>query len=185
VPESQAIARPPSRILPIPTWARWSIGSGAVVLVLDQASKWWLQSLVPGGAMQSVRPEHWPSWMEWHHNPGVAWGMFGSMPWLVGVLTLVLIPVLAVVWWRSWRGSRTENLGAGLVLGGAIGNAIDRALAMAGQLAGVRDFIHVDLGFPPFDPWPTFNIADAGICAGFALLVVHGLVPRRSRERTA
>ncbi len=184
MPETSA-TRSPTTVEPIPTWARWSCVAGGLVLVLDQATKWWLQSLVPGGAMVSVKPDHWPAWMEWHHNPGVAWGMFGSVPWLVGIMTLVLIPVLIVIWWRSWRGTRTENLAAGLVLGGAFGNAIDRVLAMAGQLAGVRDFIHVDLGFWPLNPWPTFNIADAGISLGFVLLIAHGLVPRRTVERLA
>lgn len=169
----------------MPGWMPWSLGSALAVLVLDQASKWWLQTLVPDGAHSSVRPDHWPTWMEWHHNPGVAWGMLGTMPWLVGVMTLVLIPVLVVFWWRSWRSNVWENLGAGLVLGGALGNAIDRLLAMAGELAGVRDFIHVDLGFWPFHPWPTFNIADAGITVGFIMLVGYGLVPRRAPGQQA
>ena len=45
----------------------------------------------------------------------------------------------------------------------------------AGSLAGVRDFIHVDLGFWPLNPWPTFNIADAGITGGFLVLAALSL----------
>jgi signal peptidase II len=68
-----------------------------------------------------------------------------------------------------------ENLAFGLVLGGALGNAIDRVAFRLGRLGGVRDFIHVDLGFWPLNPFPTFNLADSGITVGFALLVLLSL----------
>ena len=157
-----------------PHWARWALAPAAAAFVLDQASKWWLQALVPNGAFDNAHPASWPAWLTWHHNTGVAWGLMNEMPWLVGALTLVLIPILIAMWWRHWRGSAIENCAWGLVLGGALGNAVDRALIHTGTLRGVRDFIHVDLGFWPFAPWPTFNIADAAICIGVALLIVSG-----------
>ncbi len=162
--------------IPYRHWARWSLIPLAVTLVLDQASKWYLQSRIPNGAFTGVeRPEHWPAWLTWHHNRGVAWGMFDQWPWLVMALTAVLIPVLAVMWWRTWRVSLWTNLACGMVLGGALGNAIDRLLSKTGHLAGVRDFIHIDLGVWPANPWPTFNIADSAICVGVILLILAGL----------
>ena len=58
------------------------------------------------------------------------------------------------------------RIGLGLVMGGAIGNLIDRI--RAGE---VTDFIEVDLGFWPLDPWPIFNIADAALTTGVIILV--------------
>lgn len=149
-------------------WARWFWPIAIATLVLDQISKWWLFAM-PGA--------RFPSWIELHFNPGIAWSGFGDYPNLVAASTVVLIPVLTWVWWRWYRPlGRGENLAFGAILGGAVGNAIDRViLTPAGLSQGVRDFIHVDLGFWPFHPWPTFNIADSGITVGFAVLVLTGM----------
>ncbi len=146
------------------SWARWFWPAAVLVLAADLASKWLIFRL-PNEAL--------PRWMQHAYNPGVAWSLFADLPWLVVGLTLVLIPVLAVVWWRQYRLlGRWENLAFAGILGGALGNAVDRVGMRLGVIPGVRDFIHVDLGFPPFDPWPTFNLADSSICLGFALLVL-------------
>jgi signal peptidase II len=162
---------------PFTSWAAWFWPAAGLCLVLDQASKWWLQAQVgPHGGFGGEFPPGWPSWLHWSHNTGVAWSMFHQAPVLVAVLTAVLIPVLIWIWWRQYRLlGRWENLAFGGVLGGAVGNGIDRLLAQTGTLAGVRDFIHVDLGFWPFHPWPTFNVADAGITGGFIILLLLSL----------
>lgn len=149
-----------------PGWARWFVPAAVVTLLLDQATKWWLFSLPHG--------TRFPDWIALHHNTGVAWSMGQSMPGVVAVVTAVLIPLLAVMWWRWFRRlGAGENLAFGLILGGAVGNGIDRLCAQVGwgRMSGVRDFIHVDLGVWPANPWPTFNIADSGICVGFIILV--------------
>jgi signal peptidase II len=151
---------------PFAAWARWFVPAAALVLALDQATKWWLFSLPRG--------TRFPSWIALAENKGVAWSIGHRTPEFVAIATAVLIPILAWVWWtRFRRAGAWENLAFGLILGGAVGNAIDRGLAMAHAcgLEGVRDFINVDLGFAPFDPWPTFNLADAGISGGFLVLV--------------
>jgi signal peptidase II len=55
----------------------------------------------------------------------------------------------------------------GLVGGGAIGNLIDRVI-----YGSVTDFVVVDLGFWPLNPWPAFNVADAALVVGVLLMVV-------------
>lgn len=152
------------------TWQRWFIPAAVMTLVLDLVSKQALFALAPTMSF--------PGWIRLAWNQGVAWSLFAEHPWLVVGLTIVLIPVLAWVWWRHYRQvGALENLAFGLVLGGAIGNAVDRIGMALGQLQGVRDFIYVDLGFAPFHPWPTFNLADSGICIGFALLVLLSFRP--------
>ena len=153
-------------VAPFTRWGRWFWPVALAVLVLDQVSKWWLFSL-PSSQL--------PSWLSCIQNRGVAWSMGERFPNAVALLTVVLIPVLIGVWWKWFRPLGSwENLAFGAILGGAIGNGFDRVCARFGwfDLTGVRDFIHVDLGFWPLDPWPTFNIADAGITCGFLVLVV-------------
>lgn len=157
-------------------WARWFWPAALATLVLDLLSKEVLFAV--------FRPDEHPlPLVRLAYNPGVAWSMFASWPNLVLAATLLLIPALAWYWWRSYRlAGRWENLAFGLILGGAAGNAVDRVAARFGSLGGVRDFIHVDLGVWPFDPWPTFNIADSGITVGFALLVLLSWRADRARS---
>ena len=149
---------------------RWFLPAALGTLVLDLVSK----------HMVFAYPATFKelSWIRLAYNQGVAWSLLAEHPWFVVGLTLVLIPVLAWVWWKQYRSvGGLENTAFGLVLGGAVGNAFDRIGMAAGQFHGVRDFLHVDLGFAPFHPWPTFNLADSGICIGFALLVLLSFRP--------
>lgn len=149
---------------PFASWPRWFWSAGLFTLVADLVSK---------QVIFAISNESLPTWMQHAYNPGVAWSLLADLPWLVVALTVVLIPVLTFVWWRQYRLlGAWENLAFGAILGGALGNAVDRIGMQLGLVPGVRDFIHVDLGFPPFNPWPTFNVADSGICIGFAILVL-------------
>lgn len=150
-------------------WWVWFWPALAATLVGDLASKSYVFSLPRYGN---------PPWIRHDYNTGIAWSMLRDHPGFVAALTFVLIPVLAAIWWRGYRRlGRCENLAFGLILGGALGNAWDRAWAVAGHWPGVRDFIMVDLGFPPFDPWPIFNLADSGITIGFLLLLAVAFRP--------
>jgi lipoprotein signal peptidase len=103
----------------------------------------------------------------------------------VTLATVCLIPVLMLVWWTAWRQQgRIANLAFGAVLGGAIGNAYDRVMTAlvgpTGGYQGVRDFIRIDLRMLGIDyVWPNFNVADAAISTGFAVLVLLSLLPGR------
>jgi signal peptidase II len=149
------------------SWQAWFLPALAGVVVLDQLSKWLIFSLPKSAAL--------PSYLARAYNTGVAWSIGRGHPLLWVLVTSVLIPVLSAMWWLYFRHQgRGENLAFGLIIGGALGNAVDRCCAVFGwfSLAGVRDFISVDLGFAPFHPFPTFNIADSGITVGFMLLVL-------------
>ena len=156
-------ASPPVR------WTVWFWPALLATLILDLVTKYAVFAR-PAGSL--------PGWCERHYNTGVAWSLFAGHPGFVTALTAVLIPVLAWVWWSSYRKlGRTENLAFGLILGGALGNGYDRAAAQFGLWPGVRDFVHVDLnliGIPYV--WPTFNLADSGITVGFVLLLARAFV---------
>lgn len=92
------------------------------------------------------------------HNSGVAFGLgSGSSDGLMVAVTAAVIVALAAA---AWRGVFGSSVGAGLVLGGAIGNFVDRA-----SNGSVVDMI--DLRW-----WPTFNVADIAITLGVVLLVL-------------
>jgi len=100
-------------------------------------------------------------------NPGAAFGLFpGSRPVLIAVSVAAVLIVVSVAWRRTTRLHTVLPLG--LILGGAIGNLIDRVLA--GQ---VVDFIQI--GIPPDTYWPVFNVADSAVTIGVVWLAI-GLV---------
>ena len=161
---------------PFHFWLRWFSLPALLVLITDLVSKYIMFGPLADAAM--------PSWIRLAYNRGVAWSLFDTLPGLVVGLTVVLIPVLFAVWWLQYRRiGPWENLAFGAILGGAVGNAYDRISMHFGRLEGVRDFIHVDLGFWPFHPYPTFNIADSGICVGFVILVLLSFVNPPERYR--
>lgn len=118
------------------------------------------------------------------HNPGVAWGLGEGLP--LG-LRRVLFPALGlviglvmIVWTRRLpEDRRLVPVGVALVLGGGIGNAVDRLRAGA-----VIDFIGVDVGSERWTMSGTFNIADAAMVVGVALIVVGSRGDREEREGT-
>ncbi|HEX3134975.1 MAG TPA: signal peptidase II [Planctomycetota bacterium] len=154
-------------------WARWFVPTLLAVLIVDQITKIWIFRLDPA----SLSPS---GWIAQHHNTGVAWGIGNQAPLIVTLVTLLLIPLLTWVWWKQFRPcGAAENLAFGAVLGGALGNAIDRVLTQCGQLQGVRDFIVVDLNHIGINYiWPTFNVADAGISCGVVLLALLSVLKR-------
>lgn len=105
-------------------------------------------------------------------NPGLAFGLLGSVPptwrWVVAALSVVALLVLARVALRvlptgGWPG----RLAVGLIFGGAVGNLIDRA-----RFGAVVDF--VDIHWRGWH-WPAFNVADSAISIGVVLLALRML----------
>ena len=95
------------------------------------------------------------------HNPGVAFGLGDRLPGGVLVaLTAALTVVLAVA---ALRGTFPSSAAAGLVMGGAVANLVDRVIG-----GSVVDFL--DVGW-----WPSFNLADAALTVGCALLLLVSL----------
>jgi signal peptidase II len=152
-----------------------------VVVVLDQASKWLvLKHLAPYQVIELVPNLN----LTLMFNTGAAFSFLsdagGWQRWLFATFAAIVTLVLA-----SWllRLKSTERLLAAalaLIIGGAVGNLIDRAL-----LGHVVDFIQVYLPFlpfPVFNPWPAFNIADSAITIGVGLLLIETVRTRSSAE---
>ncbi|MBI2691911.1 MAG: signal peptidase II [Solirubrobacterales bacterium] len=130
--------------------------TAAAVVAFEQWTKWLAFSQLTPGESESVFPG---VSLGQTRNEGIAFGFFAGQPWLVFSLMAVALAVLIWFYLRH-RGRPGLWLATGLLLGGAIGNAIDRISA-----GYVRDFIEL----PRF---PSFNLADVAITFGVILLVL-------------
>ena len=94
------------------------------------------------------------------HNTGAAWSMLNKHTWLLVVLSIIFICIILFTNYKFKQKNMMYSIGFGLVIGGAIGNLIDRV-----AFGYVRDFISLD-----FINFPIFNIADCAITIGVVLL---------------
>ena len=141
-----------------------------VTLVLDQASK---LGLYFGTDLVLTQPWRLAPFADfvvvW--NRGVSYGLFqqesGFGRWFLVVLSLAAALGLGV--WMTRAGSRLLAVALGLIVGGALGNAIDRA-----AYGAVFDFVHLHAGGWS---WYVFNVADAAIVAGVVGLILDSLSP--------
>ena len=146
-----------------------------VATALDLLTKAWAVNALtdlPGQSFAVIAP-----WLEMSlsYNQGTAFSVIrdlGSARWFFGVLSIVVLAVLCYMAARS--RARLELLALGILAGGAIGNGWDRVMRMAPQGGtGVVDFVKVN--FPWGGSWPTFNVADAWLVVGVALLLILAL----------
>jgi len=162
---------------PKPNALPWLLLS-LLVIGLDQLTKWWaLHALQPAGMPHPVLP----GFLNWTlaFNTGAAFsflaGGAGWQRWFFVALALLIGGALVVWLARTARRDWRTALPLALILGGALGNLIDRLHA-----AQVTDFIHVYYGQWNF---PVFNVADCGISVGAVLLIVFGLRSEKGNVR--
>ena len=152
---------------------RAGIVAAVVALVLDQASKLWLLFVFELGRHGAVQvTPFFDLVLAW--NTGISYGWFQSTSEL-GQWVLLAIKALAVVLLAVWMArskSRLAVIGLGLIIGGAIGNAIDRLLYGA-----VVDFalLHAEIAGKTYN-WYVFNLADVAIVAGVIGLLYDSFV---------
>jgi signal peptidase II len=143
-----------------------SILVACAVVLIDQASKYLVVISVPVGA----RIEVFGDMLRISHirNSGAIFGIMRSSGGYFTVFSLVAAIVLVVVLLLSRRAHGLVKIGLGLVLGGAIGNLIDRL-----RIGAVVDFI--DMGAGDSIRWPSFNVADLAITVGVIFIVICSL----------
>jgi len=147
----------------------------SITLLLDQLTKWWALSNLQLGVPEPVLP-----FLNWLllFNPGAAFSFLaqgsGWQRWFLTVLGLAAS--IYIVWLlRKSLGDQMLCWALSLILGGALGNVLDRIMYGA-----VVDFI--DVYYANWH-WPAFNIADSAICIGAALLILSEL--RKSFGKTS
>jgi signal peptidase II len=152
---------------------RLGLTIAALVAVLDQATKYWLVHF-SGIAEKGGRIVLGPfADLVYLRNPGISYSMFELKgEWGQWLLTGLAVAVSAgIVVWLAQTRKYAAVVGLGLVLGGAIGNAIDRPL-----MGGVVDFVSLHAG--GFN-WYVFNVADCGVVVGAAVLLYESLTGSR------
>jgi signal peptidase II len=131
----------------------------SAVVVVDQLTKWWAESDLDDRDIELF----WTLRFNLSYNTGMAFGRGRGMGPIIGVLAMVIIVVMLLSLRRGT--SRLLDASMGLVIGGAVGNLIDRLFREPAWLrGGVVDFID-------FQWFPIFNVADMGITIGGALLL--------------
>lgn len=155
-----------------PRWGLF-VGLGVTVVVLDQLVKAWI---VGSGAFEVGRPVPVVGDLvriTVSHNQGALFGLFqGSAP----LFALVSLAVLGIIVWYHARAGQQllVSLALGFLIGGAIGNLIDRL-----RLGYVVDFVDAGLGGWR---WYTFNVADASISLAILLLIFLAIRPERATD---
>ena len=152
----------------------------ALIIILDQATKW----IVVGFMELHQSVQVFGDWFRFTYilNPGGAFGVRWGHQGFYFVAALLVIAWIAWHLWRHGTVRRLSMCALALILGGAIGNLIDRIL-----LGQVIDFVDVefpDMRIPAFDfgflrhpglymdRWPTFNVADSAVTVGVIILVI-------------
>ncbi|HST36461.1 MAG TPA: signal peptidase II [Allosphingosinicella sp.] len=149
-----------------------SLSLAAAVFLFDQATKWVVTYVFQ---LQQRREMELVSFFDlrWVENNGVSLGLFSADSslgrWLL-VLGTGLIAAF-VAWWLWKEKRRDDSAALALILGGALGNIVDRA-----RLGYVVDF--ADLHFGEWRPFLVFNVGDAAITIGVLLLLVRALLMR-------
>lgn len=153
----------------------WFYSTAVDVVVIDQLTKFFARTnLIEGKAVTVI-----PGFLDWRlsHNTGAAFGLLPD--WAPLFILIGLVAIFAIVKLRSVRdASLGLSIGLALLLGGALGNLIDR-LAFAGK--GVTDFIDLSVKIGGYQ-WPTFNFADIAIVVGAVVVLfrVYMIDSRRS-----
>src|SRR5262245_57670497 len=114
-------------------------------------------------------------------NRGAAFGILSDadlpyQSWLFAVVSLLALGAIAAYAWKLPPGSRTPRIALALIMGGAVGNLLDRL-----RLGYVVDFVDVHWGI---HHWPAFNVADSAISVGVALLLLDILRHPQGEART-
>ena len=169
---------------------RW-FAISAVVVAIDQVSKAWIHATLREGP----RLELIPGWLNfvYSRNPGGLFGYFTDMaqPWRTLLLTLLPLAAIGFVVDYLTRGKdldRVSRAALALVLGGAIGNLIDRVFRGevidfidAQASGGLAKWLVEKVGTAH---WHTFNVADSCIVCGAALLLISAFRPQRGPDAT-
>lgn len=148
---------------------RWLLAIGGMVLALDQASKAWIAARLPfetyGESAGAIPIRRGFFYLVHVGNTGAAWSLFSGRSVSLAVLAAATLAVIYV--WRHSLGLRAQGAQVcfGLLCGGILGNLCDRIVRHH-----VVDFLDFHFGTYIY---PTFNLADCGICVGVVLYVLR------------
>ncbi len=150
----------------------WLIWIAAAIILLDQFSKYFVESTLPLYTSWAPIPSI-AAFFRFSHtsNTGIAFGMFPAGSTIFGWAAVFVAAAILIYNYTLPEGQFSLRLALGLQVGGALGNWIDRQ-----RIGHVTDFLD-------FGPWPVFNVADMAVVAGAILLA--WLLWREERQLAA
>jgi len=157
------------------TWAQRFLPLlvAALVILLDQGSKYLIEANIPYNTSWAPIPWLAPVFQITHTgNTGIAFGLFAGGSVLFAIVACVVTVLILLYNYTLPAGNIGLRIVLGLLLGGALGNLIDRV-----RLGHVTDFLD-------FGPWPIFNVADTAVVVGALALAWLMWVESRAESRT-
>ncbi|MEY8347430.1 signal peptidase II [Bacillus cereus] len=136
------------------------------VIAIDQVSKWLIVKNMELGTSIPIIDN--VLYITSHRNRGAAWGILEGQMWFFYIITIVFVGFIVIYMKKYAKTDMLLGVSLGLILGGAIGNFIDRVFRQE-----VVDFIHVYIFSYNY---PVFNIADSALCIGVVLIIIQTLL---------
>ncbi|GAB6441142.1 MULTISPECIES: signal peptidase II [Bacillus] len=136
------------------------------VIAIDQISKWLIVKNMELGMSIPIIDN--VLYITSHRNRGAAWGILENKMWFFYIITVVFVVFIVIYMQKYAKTDKLLGISLGLILGGAIGNFIDRVFRQE-----VVDFIHVYIFSYNY---PVFNIADSALCIGVVLIIIQTLL---------
>ncbi|PGN85382.1 lipoprotein signal peptidase LspA [Bacillus cereus] len=136
------------------------------VIAIDQISKWLIVKNMELGTSIPIIDN--VLYITSHRNRGAAWGILENKMWFFYIITVVFVVFIVFYMKKYAKTDRLLGISLSLILGGAIGNFIDRVFRQE-----VVDFIHVYIFSYNY---PVFNIADSALCIGVVLIIIQTLL---------
>ncbi len=150
-------------------------GIAIFVIILDQLTKLSIVKNMEYGESISIIDPYFGLFS--HRNRGAAWGMLQGQFWLFALITIIVIVGIIYYYHKEAKGKPLFQTSLMLLLGGAIGNFIDRIFR-----GEVVDFVHVIIPVINYD-FPIFNIADASLTIGVIMLIIYLLFEEKLEKK--
>lgn len=137
----------------------WITAFALLSIALDRITKIWVdRSLHPG---ESIRVLDNVLWITYVRNKGVVFGLFSGLAPVLSIISFIALLVFLIFYGKISYRKLDVQAGCGMIIGGAIGNLIDRT-----AFGYVVDFIDIRV-------WPVFNVSDIAICIGIGLILLR------------
>ncbi|MFC3882649.1 signal peptidase II [Bacillus songklensis] len=143
-----------------------------LIIALDQITKWMVVKQMELGESIEIIPNF--LYITSHRNRGAAWGILQGKMWFFYIITILVIVALVIYIQRLKKEERWLGIALGLMLGGAVGNFIDRVWRKE-----VVDFINTYIFTYDF---PIFNVADSALVIGVGLIFVLILFEGKTKK---
>lgn len=150
-------------------------GLATFVVIIDQLTKWSIVKNMQLGESIMLWDPYFG--LLSHRNRGAAWGMLQGQFWLFAIVTVAVIIGILYYFHKEAKGKPLFQVSLMFLLGGAIGNFIDRVFR-----GEVVDFVNVLIPVINYD-FPIFNIADAALTIGVVMLIIYMLFEEKLNQK--